>query len=95
MVRLLVWIVKSVLGVAEFAVLSRVAEKTGLRQTWIHPVARALSQPTRLNVEFLEILILAGVSCWLMCVFSSLCRCLTASLGTPSRSGGTRYHQRS
>lgn len=80
MVRLLVWAVKSILGVAQLAILSRVAERTGLRHTWIHPVAAALSDVTRLNVGFLEVLVLAGISCWLVWVLSALCACLSASL---------------
>ena len=85
MVRLWIWAVKSILGVAQFAVLNRVADRTGLRLTWIHPVARALSQMMRLNEDFLEILILALVACWFVAMISALCECLTSSLG---RAGG-------
>ena len=81
MVKLLVWVVKSVLGVAQFAILSRIADRTGLRNTFLHPVALALAQITGLNIDFLEILLLATLSCWLVWTFSALCSCLTASLG--------------
>jgi hypothetical protein len=79
MLRALVWIVKSVLGIAQFAVLSRFAERSGLRDTWIHPVATALSPIIRLNEGMLEILIVATLSCWLVWVLSNLCTSVSAS----------------
>ncbi|MBZ5579244.1 MAG: hypothetical protein LAP40_22000 [Acidobacteriia bacterium] len=88
MLRLWVWIVKSIVGVAQFAVLNRVAERTGLRSAWLLPVARALSPMTGLNENLLEILLLATVTCWLVWLFSSLCSCLTASLGRVNCAGG-------
>jgi len=96
MIRLLVWTVKLVLGVAQFAFLSRLAERTGLRYTWIHPVAHSLSLLSRLDEGYLEILILAGVSCWLVWVFSALCGCFTAAMaragyaGIPARPNSLR-----
>ena len=84
MIRLLVWTVKLVLGVAQFAFLSRLAYRTGLRYTWIHPVAQSLSRTSGLDVGYLEILILAAVSCWLVWAFSALCACFTAALGRTS-----------
>ena len=87
MIRLLVWTVKLVLGVAQFAFLSRLAERTGLRYTWIHPIAHSLSLLSRLDEGYLEILILAGVSCWLVWVLSALCSCFTAALARVSYAG--------
>lgn len=87
MVRLLVWMVKLVLGVAEFAFLSRLAERTGLRNTWLHPIAHSLSLPSGLDEGYLEILILAMLSCWLVWMLSALCRCFTAALARTSFAG--------
>jgi len=87
MVRLWIWTVKSILGVAQFAVLNRVAERTGLRNAWLLPVARALSPMTGLNESLLEILLLATVTWWLVWVFSCLCSCLTASLARVNCAG--------
>lgn len=81
MIRLLIWAVKLVVGVAQFAFLSRLADRTGLRATWVHPVAAALSRLTGLDEGLLEILVVASVSCWLVWVFSALCQCFTAALG--------------
>ena len=81
MIRLLIWVVKLVVGVAQFAFLSRLADRTGLRSTWVHPVAVALSRLTGLNEGFLEILVVASVSGWLVWVLSALCQCFTAALG--------------
>jgi|GEM_PF-2758889 hypothetical protein len=80
MFRLLVWTVKLVLGVAQFAFLSRIAERTGLRATWVHPVAAMLSRPTGVDTGVLEVLLVAAVSLWLVWVFSALCECFTAAL---------------
>ena len=87
MIRLLVWMVKLVLGVAQFVFLSRLAERTGLRNTWLHPLAHSLSLLSRLDEGYLEIVILAVVSCWLVWMLSALCRCFTASLARTSFAG--------
>ena len=81
MVRLWIWLVKSILGVAQFAVLSRLAERGGLRSSWIHPIACPLAQATHLNEELWLILLLALTACWLVWVLSALCRSLGAALG--------------
>lgn len=73
-----------VLGVAQFAVLNRLAERTGFRNAWLHPIALALSPMTGLNDSFLEILLLATVTCWLVWLLSGLCSSLSASLGRVS-----------
>ena len=88
MVRLLIWIVKLVLGVAQFAFLNRLADRTGLRYTWIHPIAHSLSLASRLDEAYLEILILASISAWLVWVLSALCNCFTATLARTSYAGG-------
>ena len=87
MIRLLVWMVKLVLGVAQFAFLSRLAERTGLRNTWLHPVAHSFSLLSGLDEGYLEILILAVLSCWLVWMVSVLCRCFTAALARTSFAG--------
>ena len=95
MIRLLIWMVKLVLGVAQFAFLSRLAERTGLRNTWLHPIAHSLSLLSGLDEGYLEILILAALSCWLVWVFSALCRCFTAALSRVSFAGfGTPHDAR-
>lgn len=83
MIRLLIWTVKLVAGVAQFAFLNRLADRTGLRTTWVHPVAAALSHLTGLNVGYLEILVVASLSAWLVWVFSALCQCFTSALCRP------------
>ena len=85
--RLWIWIVKWILGVAQFAVLNRLAERTGLRNAWLHPVAAALSPMTGLSDAFLEILLLGGITCCLVWIFSALCSSLTASLGRVNCAG--------
>ena len=76
MVRLWIWLVKSILGVAQFAMLSRLSERGGLRDSWIHPIAGPLAQATHLNEELWIILLLALMACWLVWVLSALCQCL-------------------
>jgi hypothetical protein len=93
MFRLLIWMVKLILGVAQFAFLSRLAERTGLRYTWVHPVAHSLSLITRLDEGYLEILILAAVSCWVVWILSALCRCFTGALCRMSLAGNGAPHQ--
>lgn len=87
MVRLLIWIVKLVLGVAQFAFLNRVADRTGLRYSWIHPIAHSLSLVSRVDEAYLEILILASLSAWLVWVLSALCNCFTSALARTSYAG--------
>ena len=84
--RVLAALVKSVLSIAQFAALSRFAETSGLRETWVYPMARSLSQWMGLSEGYLEILILALLSFWLMCLISALCRCLSAALDKGPRS---------
>ena len=80
MFRFWIWVVKSLLGVAQFAVLNRLADRTGLRHSWLHPVGSVLAQTTGLSESVWEVLLLAATSCWLVWVISALCSCLTASL---------------
>lgn len=87
MIRLLIWTVKLVLGVAQFAFLNRLVNRTGLRYTWIHPIAHSLSQVSGLDEAYLEILILASVSAWLVWVLSALCGCFTTALARTSYAG--------
>jgi len=94
MLRLLVWTVKLVLGVAQFAFLNRLADRTGLRSTWVHPIAAALSRVCGLDEGVLEILIVASVSLWLVWVFSALCECFTAALARPSPASPETYRSR-
>jgi hypothetical protein len=83
--RLLVPFVKSLLGIAQFAALSRIAERSGLRNTWVHPVAEKFSSSTGLNEGYLEILILGILSFWLMSLVSALARSLSAALAKDDR----------
>jgi len=78
MVRLWIWLVKSILGVAQFAMLSRLAERGGLRDSWIHSIAGPLAQATHLTEELWLILLLALMACWLVWVVSALCQYLGA-----------------
>jgi hypothetical protein len=94
MARLWIWLVKSILGVAQFAMLSRLAERSGLRNSWIHPVAGPLAQATRLNEELWVIILLALTAWWLVWVVSALCRCLSATLGQGSHFGNGEPYPR-
>jgi len=78
--RLFVAVVRSVLGMAQFAFLSRIAERSGLRNSWMQPLAHSLSQSIGLNEDYIEILIFGIASFWLMRLISALCRSLSASL---------------
>ena len=94
MVRLWIWLVKSILGVAQFAILSRLAERSGVRSSWIHPIAAPLAQATHLSEELWVILLLALTACWLVWVLSALCQCLSAALGQGSPLGSDRPYSR-
>ena len=83
--RLLVPIVKSLLGIAQFAALARIAERSGLRNTWLHPVAERFSSSTGLNEGYIEILILGILAFWLMSLVSALSRSLSSALAKDNR----------
>jgi hypothetical protein len=95
MFRFWVWLVKSILGIAQFAVLNRLADRTGLRHSWLHPVGSILAQGTGISEGRWEIVLLAFASFWLVWVISALCGSLSASLsravnlGAFSGSGST------
>jgi len=83
--RLLIPLVKSLLGIAQFAALARIAERSGLRNTWLHPVSERLSSSTGLNEGYIEILILGILSFWLMSLVSALSRSLSSALAKDNR----------
>jgi len=94
MVRLWIWLVNSIFGVAQFVMLSRRAERSGLRNSWIHPIAGPMAQVTHLSEELWVILLLALTACWLVWVLSALCQCLSAALGQGSPLGSSRPYSR-
>jgi len=78
--RFLISLVKAVLAVALFAMVSRMAELTGLQVGLIDPMAAAISQATGLSVRHSEDLLMGLIAYCLVRVVSAACESIRTSI---------------